>query len=241
MAFDRQAALDAGYSEQEIDAYLQNQPEAPPPPASATPGEPPAPTTTVNTVEPSLASGAATAAIGAAPYALPAAGALGAAYGGGKLYGAWNASAEAAKALAEAKMASEQGIAQRAAAKGLTPPTTGPVAPAAPAAPMQPAAPTTATGRPYSPQAQQYLQQSAQAAPAAESSVMTKANDIVRKLALDKVLKGAGIAAGGYELGKNLFGTSPEEVATLKAAEQKQIAAGGQPKKRIDWLANLGQ
>ena len=66
-------------------------------------------------------------------------------------------------------------------------------------------------------------------APAAESSLMTKASDVVRKLALDKVLKSAGIAAGAYELGKGLFYTSPEEIAALKQAEARKRAQGWKP------------
>lgn len=87
-----------------------------------------------------------------------------------------------------------------------------------------------------------YAGQGAAPAPAPQPpSMMNKASDIVRKLALDKVLKNAGIAGAGMTMAQGLFGTSPDEIATMKAAEQKQIAAGGQPKKRIDWLANLGQ
>ncbi len=85
MAFDRQAALAAGYSEEEIDAYLQNQKEAPPPPvaqATAT-GEPPAPTTTV-TPPGSVMPGIATAGLAAAGAALPFAAGYGVAKYGGR-------------------------------------------------------------------------------------------------------------------------------------------------------------
>lgn len=87
MAFDRQAALDAGYTQAEIDAYLQNQPEAPPPPATAQagePGEPPAPTTTVTPAgEGSMLPGLATTGLGLASAAVP----LGVGIGVGKYGG----------------------------------------------------------------------------------------------------------------------------------------------------------
>lgn len=82
------------------------------------------------------------------------------------------------------------------------------------------------------------------AAPSAKVSgpvVPTPAQSIVQKVALDKVLKNAGIVGTGLAVGQGLMYTSPEEVQTLKEAEQRRIAAGGQPKKRIDWLANLGK
>lgn len=119
MAFDREAAKQAGYSDEEIDAYLQNQAAAPPPPAATTgtPEEPPAPTTIVGTIEPTAASIATTAGLAAAPYVLPTAGALAAGYGGSKIYGAWKAGTDAAQALAQSQAA--QAAADRAAAQGL--------------------------------------------------------------------------------------------------------------------------
>lgn len=66
----------------------------------------------------------------------------------------------------------------------------------------------------------------------------TPAQSIVQKIALNKVMQAAGPALA---IGQGLMYTSPEEEAILKEAEQKRLAAGGQPKKRIDWLANLGK
>lgn len=117
------------------------------------------------------------------------------------------------------------------AARGVTPQ----VAPAAPAAPVQPppTAPTAQAAKAagtMTPQAQQYMQQAAQsAAPAAESSIMSKAGDIVRKLALDKVLKGAGVVGAALPVAAGMFYTSPEEIAVLKAAEAKKRAQGWKP------------
>jgi hypothetical protein len=167
MAFDRQAAKEEGYTDEEIDAYLQAESKKKNDSATISVDDLPAPTTVIQEPGTSAAAVATTAGMAVAPYVLPAAGAAAAAIGGSKLYGAWNASAQAAKALADAKMASEQGIAQRAAQKvnpqmarpafvnfgpGTTMPTqpysvpvSGPVAPPASApAVMQQAAQQTA-------------------------------------------------------------------------------------------------
>lgn len=230
MAFDREAAKQAGYTDAEIDAYLQNKPEmkevAPVAPGQeGEVGEPPAPTTVVNEVEPSLASAATTAAIGVAPYVAPAVGAAAVGVGGSKLYNAWDASAKAAQALADAKMASEQGIAQRAAAKQGMAPAARPSVYATPTY-NQPVANMPAT--PVAPQAPMSAPV-AQAAPQAETGVINSARSIVQKLALDKVLKGAGIAAGAYEMGKGLFSTSPEEIEIMRQAEARKRAQGWKP------------
>jgi hypothetical protein len=122
MAFDRQAAKQAGYTDEEIDAFLQATPQAQKQ-ETAQPGpvvpdtEPPAPTTVIQQPGSSFASVATTAGLAAAPYALPAIGTAAAAIGGSKLYGAWNASAQAAKALADAQMQTEAGRANRFATK----------------------------------------------------------------------------------------------------------------------------
>jgi len=132
MAFDREAAKAEGYTDDEINAYLQAEAEKKKQTAPAVDvGEPPAPQTKINTVGTSAEAVGTTAGLAVAPYVLPAAGAAAAALGGSKLYGAWNASAQAAKALADAKLASEQGIAQRAAMKAGGAPSMRPVAPTA--------------------------------------------------------------------------------------------------------------
>jgi len=118
MAFDREAAKAEGYSDDEINAYLQAEAEKNKQTAPVVDvGEPPAPQTKINPVGTSAEAMGTTAGLAVAPYVLPAAGAAAAAVGGSKLYGAWNSSAEAAKALADAKLASEQGIANRAQQK----------------------------------------------------------------------------------------------------------------------------
>jgi hypothetical protein len=50
-------------------------------------------------------------------------------------------------------------------------------------------------------------------------SILNQAQSIVQKLALSKLLPAAQIGAG-------LFYTSPEEIATLKAAEARRRAQG---------------
>lgn len=203
MAFDREAAKAAGYSDEEINAFLQANPKIEKEKATekVPVGEPPAPTTVIPEVETGLASAVTTAGLAAAPYVIPAAGAAAAAAGGGKLYGAWKASADAAQALADAKMASEQGIAQRAAQRagqatqavrpGPTPtynvPTQNVPQVTRPAVPMgggapAPVAPQAAPAMPAAPQAQ---------AP----SMMDKTTSMIRQLAANKVI--SNLAKGG--------------------------------------------
>ena len=115
-----------------------------------------------------------------------------------------------------------------------TPPAAGPAVPMAPAQQaaqqavnggrpnltVQPggAGPVVPEGVPAMPAAQ-----------AAETGIISQARNIVQRLALDKVLKGAGIAAGAYQLGQGLFGTSPEEIAVMKQAEARKRAQGWKP------------
>ena len=214
MAFDREAAKAEGYSDDEINAYLQAEAEKnkQATPVTADPGEPPAPVTKFEPVGSSAASVGTSAGLAVAPYALPAAGAAAAAIGGNKLYGAWSDSAKAAQALADAKLASEQGIANRAAMKagGGAPqmrpvaptgtptynvptsnvpqiraplPTAAPVAPTA-GAPM--AGPVAPTGMP---------------APAQAPSVMAQ----LRSFAANKILPMAGNVARGSVAPAMLF------------------------------------
>ena len=83
----------------------------------------------------------------------------------------------------------------------------GPVVPTAPA-PMASPVPAPAPAQP------------------AQVPQMQAAKNIVQKLALDKILKGAGILGAGMAIGQGLFGTSPEEIATLKAAEARRKQLG---------------
>lgn len=198
MAFDREAAKAAGYTDEEINAYLQaKRQEARKPTPAVDTTEPPPPTTQITPVETSAATVATTGALGVAPYAVPAVAGAAAAIGGSKLYGAWKQSADAAKALADAKMASEQGIAQRAAERAAQ--RVGPVAPSMPqglvdqygrpmAAPTAPTAPVAPSGMPAT-------------APttAAQPNMIQRGAEYVRQLAMNRLLPAAGqmIRSGG--------------------------------------------
>jgi len=97
MAFDREAAKAEGYSDDEINAYLQAEAEKKKQTAPAVDvGEPPAPQTKIDTVGTSPEAMATTAGIGLAPYAVPAAGVAAAALGGGKVYQGWKSGVDAA-------------------------------------------------------------------------------------------------------------------------------------------------
>jgi hypothetical protein len=195
MAFDREAARQAGYSDEEIDAYLSQESNkkktAPAPTVVSEVGEPPAPTTVVPEAGGGVAGAATTAGLAVAPYVATGAAGAAAALGANKLYGAWKQSAQAAQALADAKLASEQGIAQRAAARAMPMPApSGPVAPqildaaGRPFAPTAPVAPTAPPAAPMAP------------AQPAQPSMIDRATQMVRQLALDKVVKGGlGAAA----------------------------------------------
>ena len=196
MAFDREAARQAGYSDAEIDAYLreeQNKKRAPAPAPAEEVGEPPAPTTVVPEAGGGVAGAATTAGLAVAPYVATGAAGAAAALGANKLYGAWKQSAQAAQALADAKLASEQGIAQRAAARAMPVPS-GPVAPTAspildaagrPFAPTAPAAPVAPTAAPAMP------------AQPAQAGLLDKTTAMIRQLAANKALQSAVRGAGG--------------------------------------------
>lgn len=94
MAFDRQAAKQAGYTDDEIDAYLQSQPKqetsgGPVEPGAATEKstEPPPPSTVIGETG-GMGPAIATAGMAVAPYALPVAAAGAAIYGATKV-GGW--------------------------------------------------------------------------------------------------------------------------------------------------------
>lgn len=86
-------------------------------------------------------------------------------------------------------------------------------------APVAPVAPTSMAPAPSNPPTSNpsYTVPSSSASPAGirPGSVLDNANQLVRKLALSKLLPAAQVGAG-------LFYTSPEEIATLKAAEQRR-------------------
>jgi hypothetical protein len=197
MAFDIQAAKQAGYTDDEINAYLQAKPKtevlAPVAPGQEIdPGEPPPPppaSTYEQAGSGSILPGVATAAAAAAPYAVPAALAAGGWKGMNVAKSAFDAMKEASTARtaqANAQAASAQGLQQRfemreaakaaqAAGQSAGPKILGPNGmpmSSAPAPITPPAAPPVAAPQP-APQ-------------------MQAAKSIVQKLALDRVMQGAG-------------------------------------------------
>ena len=65
--------------------------------------------------------------------------------------------------------------------------------------------------------------------PSIQPVAPTGAQSIVQKIALDKVLKNAGVIGAGMQIAQGLFGTTPEEVQTLKEAEARKRAQGWKP------------
>jgi hypothetical protein len=199
MAFDREAAKQAGYSDAEIDAYLSEEANkkktAPAPAASAEASEPPAPTTVVPDAGGGAKGLATSAGLAAAPYLAPAAAGVAGAYGANKLYGAWKQSAQAAQALADAKLTSEQGIAQRAAARAMPVPT-------APVAPVAPSPILDASGRPMASSVRGPVAPVAPAmapptaAPVAQAGLLDKTTAMIRQLAASKAVQGASRLGG---------------------------------------------
>lgn len=190
MAFDRDAAKAAGYTDDEINGFLQAEAakEKAPTPITSDVGEPPAPVTQISNVETSAGSMATQAGMAAAPYVIPAALGAGGLYGANVLkqgFNALQANNATRQAAVDAQQAATQGLQQRfdqraAQAAGQA---VKPVVPTGPA-PMAPVAPTMAPPM-----------QTAAAA-AEQPGVMNRAADIVKRLALDKVLPSAGKIAG---------------------------------------------
>lgn len=110
MAFNREAALAEGYTEDEINAYMQAEAEKnkEATPVTADPGEPPAPQTKIQPVAPTPESMGTTAGLAVAPYALPAAAALGAGAVGGKVYQGWKSGVDAANQYTATQAANAQ-------------------------------------------------------------------------------------------------------------------------------------
>ena len=69
------------------------------------------------------------------------------------------------------------------------------------------------------------------AAPPSSSNFMSRMTQLADQYmpAARTAAKTAGTAAAGYELGKGLFYTSPEEIATMRAAEAQRRAQGWLP------------
>ena len=244
MAFDRESAKQAGYSDEEIDAYLQSQPQQEKPGGAIKPGdtvvsdtEPPPPTSVVSTAGGGgFGSAAMTTALAAAPIAVPAA--LGAAglYGGSVLknaYKAYNARTAADRAsAAELHNRFEQRMAP-AGPVAPTPTQTVPTGqqmnrpmPTGMATPTQ----TVPMGAPMG-----APQPAPMAAPTAAPSVLQRGMDIssqIRQLAASRVLPAVNMASKALlpaQIAMGVGYTSPDEIAVLKAAEAKKRATGWRP------------
>ena len=197
MAFDVEAARAEGYTDEEIQQYLatRDQPLPPDQPRDRSSEQLGVGTAVAGDMLPALAGAVGT---GLAAY--------------GTYQGAKYAIPKIAEAVQNLRGNPTMPTPGSSAAPIGTPPSagaqripisTGPVAPTAPApAPTPAPTPTTASGRPMSAEAQQYLQQrAAQSAPTAAAeaqpaSQISRAQSIVRSLALDKLLKGGvGMAA----------------------------------------------
>lgn len=197
MAFDRAAARAAGYSEEEINAFLQSQPADRSNTGPVAPGqedsvtEPPPPTTVVTPPgEGSMMSGLATAGLGAAKMLGPAAGAAVVGYGLGRYGGR---AADAVRNLVSGGPVAPNNMVQPMTGNAPAPsssatripitttpaPASSPILDAQGRPMMRPTAPAPA----------------APAAPApAPAQQISNAQRIIQSLALDKVLRGAGAA-----------------------------------------------
>lgn len=169
MAFDRAAAKQAGYTDEEIDEFLRQQRQAPVAPAPG--AEPPAPTTQIQQPS-SIPSAVATTGLGIAELAVPAAGAYGA-YRLGK-YGV-------GKAI--------ETIADKVASRMPAPPVTPPAPPVTPPTPAAAPQILNAQGQPITrPVAPAPTPPAAQPA---QPSIIDKASQVVRQLAANRAVQGA--------------------------------------------------
>jgi hypothetical protein len=218
----------AGFSDEDIKEYLASSPPATAAGESVV-AEPPSvsmevPATAPGAVAPDMSAAEVAGTVGAAvaPYAVPAALTAGGIYGGSvikKGFDAMKESAAARTAQANAQMKMAEGIQQRFDAKQ--------------AAQMNRpgAAPTynvpTGTPRPGS---MPVPTSAPAAAPAPVAPQIQNAQSIVQRLALNKILPAvsnfANKALPAAQVGMGLFYTSPEEIAILKAAEEKKRAQG---------------
>jgi translation initiation factor IF-2 len=190
MEFDRAAAKQAGYTDEEIDEFLRQQRQATAQPVAG--AEPPAPTTQIQQPS-SIPSAVATTGLGLAELAVPAAGAYGA-YKLGK-YGVGKAIDTIADRVAARTPVPTAPVAPTVTPPAVTPPAPavspildaqgrpmvrGPVAPTATPGPMPPGA--TAGPAPITPPQQ--------------PGVLDRASQIVRQLAANRVVQGAARVGG---------------------------------------------
>jgi len=234
---------EAGFSDEDINAYLQEQKSS----TSSTAPGPVSPEQSADapvrvdetvpdygsTPETSWKETIGTFGTAVAPYALPVA------IGGAGLYGAstlksgFNAmkeSAAARTAQANAQMEMAKGIQQRFDKTQQTREANA-AAKAAKTAPRTFASTTSQTYNVPTSNVPQPVSMPASAPPPTTAPQISNARNIVQKLALDKILPAMGNMASkalpAAQVAAGLFYTSPEEIAILKAAEEKKKRAQG--------------
>jgi DNA-binding transcriptional MerR regulator len=242
---------EAGFSDEDIRAYMEEQKSS----SSSTAPAPVSPEQSADapvrvdetvpdyggTPETSVGETLGTIGTAVAPYALPVA------IGGAGLYGAsmlksgFNAmkeSAAARTAQANAQMEMAKGIQQRfdETQKAKAAAAAAKEAKANKAMPRTFAStPSTSTTTPtynVPTGTPKPITNMPAAAPAAVAPQISNARSIVQKLALDKIMPAVGNFASkalpAAQVAAGLFYTSPEEIAILKAAEEKKKRAQGQ-------------
>jgi hypothetical protein len=259
MAFDRNAALQAGYSEEEIDAYLREEAskkkQAPAP--AATSDTPPDSTTVVPEAGGGVAGAVTTGALAAAPYVGSAALGAGGLYGARVLKQGFDAmqsanaaramQAEAAMAQAQAQNAATQGLQQRFDARMAQQAgqAVRPVAPGAaptynvPTSNMpqvaRPVAPMGGAPAPVAPAAPAPAVAPQAAAGAGEASLIDKTTAMIRQLAANKVL--GNMVKGGVGAGLAMYspdlGPAVPSVGRLKGSEINPLTGAPWTKEQI--------
>jgi len=233
MAFDREAAKAEGYSDDEINAYLQAEAEKNKQTAPAVDvGEPPAPQTKIEPVGTSAASVATTGALAAAPYIGTAALGAGGLYGAGlakQAFDAYREGTAAKQAHTDLQYKKMEAAANRAAGN-------------MPAQQMRPVSPTATynvptqnvpqmraplpTAAPVAPQPMPGVPSAGPVAPTAMPGMPTAAPaqtspsimNRMRALAANKVLQGAGsLAKGSVGPGMALYSGS------LNTGEEEEL------------------
>jgi len=245
MAFDREKALAAGYSKEEIDAYLQGQPQQRQPSAPVSVGgdTPPPPSTVIPEIDRTaervgmLAPAAGAILKGAAEYAVPAAGVYGL-YKGGQLM---NMGRQALETMSGKTAALEESnrIARMNAERLANRPGFGgtPGAAGTPGSPL-----VNAAGRPMAPPAAPpaapvMAPPAAAPAPAAAPSMLNRMVSAAAPYA--RFAGGAGMALtpGSLNTGEQqqlAQMQSPESVAETQRNRQAIAAAGRQPTSSAD-------
>jgi hypothetical protein len=236
MAFDIQAAKAAGYTEEEINAYMQAKPEtktiAPVAPGEEVdPGEPPPPPSAegyTQAGEGNYLPALGTMAAAAAPYAIPAVATGAGLYGASVAkqgFNAMKAAADARTAQATAQMATAQGLQQRAeqrmAAQAARAVPTGPQILNAGGQPMRAPVPTVAPPVPT-------VAPPAMTPTPAQPSVVQRGTELaakMREFAAQRVMPAVGQA--GQMAGRGLAAVANSPVTRIGGMAMNAMYSGG--------------